>query len=294
MLFAFMAYKHQFVDKAARFVEKAIEWRMLDLHLERLADIVAAEPESGFGQLPVPAEYRRQLGGAIAARGLCFRYAPDTAPVFSDVDFVIAPGDYVAITGPSGGGKTTLMKVLLGLLEPSAGEVLVDGVPLAAYGPRSFREQVGVVMQDDQLLSGSVADNICFFADDFDLDWMRRCATIAQIDDEIMRMPMGYNTLIGDMGTFLSGGQKQRLLLARALYRRPRILFMDEGTSHLDLALEQRVSAAVRALGVTRIVIAHRPDTIASATRVVRLADGAITEAAVEEWRRRAAVPAAE
>ena len=163
-------------------------------------------------------------------------------------------------------------------MQPSSGEILIDGMPLRQFGIRAFRDQVGVVMQDDQLLSGSVADNICCFDDTFDLEWMQTCAQTAGIHEEIMRMPMGYNSLIGDMGTFLSGGQKQRIVLARALYRRPRILFMDEGTSHLDVALEAQVNHAVKALGLTRIIIAHRPETIASASRVLTIHQGRVAE----------------
>jgi ATP-binding cassette, subfamily B, bacterial CvaB/MchF/RaxB len=278
MLFAFMSYKTQFVDKAARFVEKAIEFRMLDVHLERLADIVGTEPEPDLARPSVPEAYRRPLRGAVEVRDLSFRYGDDEPFVFENACFSIGQGEYVAITGPSGGGKTTLVKVLLGLLQPSAGEILIDGMPLRQFGVRSFRDQVGVVMQDDQLLSGSVADNICFFDEAFDLEWMQRCAETAGIHDEILRMPMGYNSLIGDMGSFLSGGQKQRIVLARALYRRPRILVMDEATSHLDVALEAQVNAAVKALGLTRIIIAHRPETIASASRVLTVSAGLVTE----------------
>ncbi|PPQ31621.1 peptidase domain-containing ABC transporter [Rhodopila globiformis] len=278
MLFAFMAYKTQFVDKAARFVEKAIEFRMLDVQLERLADIVGTEPEPELVRQAVPAAYRRPLQGAIEVRDLSFRYADDEAFIFENASFSVAAGEYIAITGPSGGGKTTLVKVMLGLLQPASGEILVDGTPLRQFGVRAFRDQVGVVMQDDQVMSGSVADNICCFDETFDLEWMQACAETAGIHDEIMRMPMAYNSLIGDMGTFLSGGQKQRILLARALYRRPRILFMDEGTSALDVALEARVNAAVKALGLTRIIIAHRRETIASASRVLTVRQGSIEE----------------
>ena len=278
MLFAFMAYKTQFVDKAARFVEKAIEFRMLDVQLERLADIVGSEPETDLGRPSVPDAYRRPLQGAFEVRNLSFRYGDDEPFVFEGASFSISPGDYVAITGPSGGGKTTLMKVMLGLLQPTSGAILVDGTPLGQFGIRPFRDQVGVVMQDDQLMSGSVADNICCFDETFDVEWMKACAEAAGIHNEIMRMPMGYNSLIGDMGTFLSGGQKQRIVLARALYRRPRILFMDEGTSHLDVALEAQVNAAIKALGLTRIIIAHRPETIASASRVLTVCRGLVAE----------------
>jgi ATP-binding cassette subfamily B protein RaxB len=278
MLFAFMAYKTQFVDKAARFVEKAIEFRMLDVQLERLADIVHTEPEPDLAHASAPAPYRRELKGAVEVRNLSFRYSDKEPFVFENASFSVAPGEYVAITGPSGGGKTTLIKVMLGLLRPTSGEILIDGIPLSQFGVRAFRDQVGVVMQDDQLLSGSVADNICFFDEAFDFEWMQACAATAGIHDEIMRMPMAYNTLIGDMGTFLSGGQKQRIVLARALYRRPRILFMDEGTSALDVALEAKVNAAIKALGLTRIIIAHRPETIASASRVLAVHQGLVDE----------------
>lgn len=264
MLFAFVAYKQQFVDKATRLVEKAIEFRMLDLHLERLADITETEPERGHVR---PDAYLPPLQGNIEVRNLSFRYAEGEPYIFEKVSFAVHAGDYVAITGPSGGGKTTLVKVLLGLLEPTSGEVLVDGMPLSVIGPDAFRRNVGVVMQDDQLLSGSIADNICFFDEAFDIEHMQQCAVLAGIHDEIICMPMAYNSLVGDMGTSLSGGQKQRVLLARALYRRPHILVMDEGTSHLDVVMEQRVTAAVKNLGLTRLVIAHRPETIASAER---------------------------
>ena len=275
MLFAFISYKQQFVDKAARLVERAIEYRMLDLHLDRLADIAGAEPEQGHLR---PVAYQQPIEGNIEIRDLCFRYAEGEPFVLRGINLSIRAGDYVAITGPSGCGKTTLLKVMLGLLEPTSGDIMIDGVPLRILGNETFRKSIGVVMQDDQLLSGSIADNICFFDETFELEHMVRCADLAGIHEEICRMPMAYNSLIGDMGTSLSGGQKQRVLLARALYRRPRLLFMDEGTSHLDIAMEQQVTAAVKALGLTRIIIAHRRETIASAQRRLVLRDGALHE----------------
>ena len=275
MLFAFVSYKQQFVDKAARLVERAIEYRMLDLHLERLSDIASAEPEQGHCR---PIAYQQPIEGNLEVRDLSFRYAEGERFVLRNVNLRIRAGEYVAITGPSGGGKTTLLKVILGLLEPTSGEILVDGVPLRVLGHQAFRKSIGVVMQDDQLLSGSIADNICFFDESFELEHMMRCAELAGIHDEICHMPMAYNSLIGDMGTSLSGGQKQRVLLARALYRRPRLLFMDEGTSHLDVATERQVTAAVKALGLTRVIIAHRPETIASAPRRLVMHDGDLHE----------------
>ena len=264
MLLAFMSYKHQFVSKASALIERAIEFRMLDLYLDRLSDIAIAEPEP-IGR-PV-GSHVPPLHGFIEVRNLAFRYAEGEPYVFENVSFRISVGEYVAITGPSGGGKTTLLKIMLGLMQPTHGQVLVDGSPLAHIGPDAYRNNIGVVMQDDHLLSGTIADNICFFDETVDQTQMTRCAKLAGIHDDIMQMPMSYNSLIGDMGTSLSGGQRQRILLARALYKKPRILFMDEGTSNLDLATERRVSSAIQGLGLTRIIIAHRPETIASASR---------------------------
>jgi ATP-binding cassette subfamily B protein RaxB len=271
MLFAFVSYKGQFAEKAVRLLEKAIELRMLRLHLQRLADIALSEREPGLDR---PPGYERVLRGEIEVRDLSFRYAEGEPFIFEHVNFRVTPGEHVAISGPSGCGKTTLLKILVGLIQPTAGEVLIDGMPLSTLGPKAFRSQIGVVMQDDQLMSGSIADNICCFDEASDLRYMAECAELAGIHDEIMRMPMAYNSLIGDMGSALSGGQKQRILLARAIYRRPRLLFIDEGTSHLDVRLEERVNAAVQSLGLTRVSIAHRPQTLASADRVLHFAGG--------------------
>ena len=264
MLFAFVAYKQQFVTKTSHLVETAIEFRMLDLYLDRLADIAGAAPER-LSRRSLPGS--SEVQGSIEVRNLAFRYAEGEPYVFEGLSFKIAKGDYVAITGPSGGGKTTLIKIMLGLVEPTSGEVLIDGSPLSSIGHEAYRDAIGVVMQDDHLLSGTLADNICFFDERQDGEQMVRCAELAGIHADIVAMPMGYNSLIGDMGSSLSGGQRQRVLLARALYRNPKILFMDEGTSNLDPAMEARVSAAVQELGLTRVIIAHRPETIASASR---------------------------
>ena len=167
---------------------------------------------------------------------------------------------------------------MLGLTRPASGTIRIDGRALDQIGVAAFRARIGAVMQDDTLLTGSLAENISFFDSRADVAWMRACATAAGLDAEIMAMPMNYNTMVGDLGTGLSGGQRQRLLLARALYRRPRILFVDEGTSHLDLLKEREVNAALAALCITRVVIAHRPETIAAADRVVTLREGRVVE----------------
>jgi ATP-binding cassette subfamily B protein RaxB len=269
MIFAFMSYKQHFIEKAVQLVEKALDFRILELHLERLADIALSPLERGHDQL---LDYTRQIEGRIELRNVSFHYA-DTEPfVLENISFIIEPGEFVTIMGPSGGGKTTLIKIMLGLLEPTRGEVLIDGIPLSTMGPRAYREHVGAVMQEDQLLSGSIADNICFFDPSFDQERMIQCAHLAGIHEEIMSMPMTYNSLIGDMGSSLSGGQKQRVMLARALYREPRILFLDEGTAHLDVDNEKHINDSLKSLQMTRISVAHRPEMSSGADRVLRIA----------------------
>ena len=180
--------------------------------------------------------------------------------------------------GASGCGKTTLVKLLLGLLKPSSGSICIGGQDLHKVGPANIRKAVGAVMQDDQLFGGSLADNISFFDPQVEQAKVEAAARMAAIHDEIMAMPMGYHSLIGDMGSSLSGGQKQRVILARALYREPKLLYLDEATSHLDVANEQLVNAAVKQLAVTKVIVAHRPETIASADRVLVVQGGKIVQ----------------
>jgi ATP-binding cassette subfamily B protein RaxB len=239
-----------------------------------LADIVLTEPEphleTGWQTATVEP--------SIELRNVRFRYA-DTEPwVLDGINLKIAAGESLVIVGASGCGKTTLLKILLGLAQPVEGEVLIGGVPLRGLGLRTYRDMIAAVMQDDQLFAGSVADNIAFFASPIEQKRVEACAKLAAVHDDITAMPMAYQTLIGDMGTALSGGQKQRILLARALYKQPRILFLDEATSHLDVARERQVNDAVRRLRLTRVVIAHRPETIAMAKRVIRLDKGRVVQ----------------
>lgn len=273
MLFAFVAYKAQFVQRIAALTEKALDLRMLGLHTERIADVALTAPEP-LETLAPGAE--APLAGALAVRNLAFRYAESDPLVLEDVSFSVEPGESVAIVGPSGCGKTTLVKLMLGLLQPSAGRIEADGVPLARLGLGRYRSAVASVMQDDQLFAGSIAENICFFDASPDHARIEHCARLAAVHEDIAPMAMQYGTLVGDMGTVLSGGQKQRILLARALYRAPTILFLDEATSHLDLARERSVNEAIRGLSLTRVIVAHRPETIASADRVIVLGGGRV------------------
>jgi ATP-binding cassette subfamily B protein RaxB len=273
MLMAYLAYKDQFSGRIGSLIDKWIQFRMLRLHGERLADIVLTEPEpdpGGETDAALPAEV------GLEVRNLSFRYADGEPWVLRDCSFRIAPGESVAIVGASGCGKTTLVKLMLGLLAPVEGRVEVCGVDIRRFGLRNYRRGIGAVMQDDQLFAGSIHDNIAFGEEGFEPARTEAAARLAAIHAEIAAMPMGYQSLIGDMGTTLSGGQKQRVILARALYRNPRILFLDEATSHLDVACEKLVNEAVRTLRITRVIIAHRPETIASADRVLVMEGGRI------------------
>lgn len=267
MLFAFIAYKLQFVARLGSLVEKVADYAMLSLHRERVGDIALSPAERVDGGTRAPAT---PWAPTIELVNVAYRYSPAEPPVFSGVNLRIEAGEFVAITGPSGCGKTTLVKVMLGLLQPDQGEVLIDGIPLRELGLKTWRAAIGSVMQEDKLFAGSIADNIHFFSDGADHAEVVRAARMADIHDDIERMPMGYETLIGDMGGLVSGGQRQRILIARALYRRPRLLFLDEATSHLDGQRERAVNAAIQAMSLTRIVVAHRAETIRMAAREIR------------------------
>lgn len=275
MLLAFIAYKDQFLALVSNLINKGLDLYMLRLHAERLADIALTEPEpqhQGIGRIKDAERV------SIEVRNLRFRYGDNEPWVLDGINFYINPGETVAVAGTSGCGKTTLLKILTSLLQPTEGEILIDGRPLANVGLETYRAMLGVVMQDDQLFAGSIADNISFFADTPDLLHVEACAKLAAVHDDIANMPMDYNTLIGDMGTVLSGGQKQRVLIARALYRRPGILLLDEATSHLDVEREKAVNTAIRSTQVTRIIVAHRLETIRSTDRVIILDKGKVVK----------------
>ena len=267
MLTAFLAYKSQFVTRFTNLIDQIFAWRLLDLQLERLSDIALAQKEERIDR----GGFEGIVAGAVECRAVSFRYAFGEEPILSNFDLKVQPGECVAIVGPSGCGKSTLARLLTGLYAPAGGDVLIDGRSTRKWSNRSLRSQISFVSQDDQLLAGSVAENIAFFPEEICMERVVECAALARIHDEITAMPMGYESLVGDMGSSLSGGQKQRVLIARALYRQPRILIMDEGTSHLDVANERAVAEALSHLPITRIVIAHRPETIAAADRVVDL-----------------------
>jgi ATP-binding cassette subfamily B protein RaxB len=271
MLFAYLSYKMQFSARFDSFVSGYFDIRLLNTHLSRVSEICVQRRD--IGRLDAPTHAKTNFEGVLSIRSVAYHYENRTEWVLNDISFDVRPGEVVAIVGPSGKGKTTLIKIIMGLLEPSAGQVLLDGTSISALN--EYRSGISAVMQEDQLVHGTILENIMWFKKDGDEHFATECAKVAAIHSEIMQMPLQYNTMIGDLGSTLSGGQKQRIMLARALYKKPRILFLDEATSHLDLANEKHVNDHVRALKITRIIVAHRPDTIRSADTVIDITKGA-------------------
>ncbi|MEZ3501470.1 peptidase domain-containing ABC transporter [Pantoea sp. KPR_PJ] len=290
MLTAFISFSDQFMSRGAGLINAVIDFRMLRMHGERLADIVLSETEPCTDASPVLTQQKdeAQQGQDIALNNIYFRYAPAEPWVIEGVNLEIKAGESIAIVGPSGQGKTTLAKIILGLLHPEEGTITVGGMDIAQTGFEHHRNRIGCVMQDDILFSGSISENISFFDNEPDNDKITRAARLAQIHGDIMKMPMNYQSLVGDMGSFLSGGQLQRILLARALYREPQILVLDEATSHLDIYNEAQINNAIKRMNITRIIIAHRPETIRSADRIVVLHNGKLTETTAEQLFARA------
>ncbi|GEO97705.1 peptidase domain-containing ABC transporter [Methylobacterium haplocladii] len=272
MLVAFLTYRDQFSTRIGNLINSGFQLRMLNVQTDRLSDIVMTEPEEPADAKPVAAPAVIAGGasrGSIVANGLSLRYGADEHWVFRNLSFTVAPGTCFAIIGPSGCGKSSVMKILMGLLSASEGNVLIDGRDIKTVGAAAYRKRIAGVMQSDGLFAGSIAENIACFDERPDPAWIEECAARAAILEDIRKTPMGFETLVGDMGSTLSGGQKQRVILARALYQRPEILFLDEATSALDEPTEAAIAQALREFRMTRVIVAHRPATIAHADHVL-------------------------
>lgn len=264
---AFLAWKVQFISRMDSLVNRLVQIGFVRLYADRLADLVCSPVE--FDKATFTGQPAKDKSG-LEVVNLSFRYAENQPFLYERLSFSIAQGEFVAIAGASGCGKTTLLKILLGLLDPEEGKIKWQGAELKHWGA-AYRNEMATVMQEDQLFMGSVAENIALFDFQMDMQWVMECAKAACIHDEVIAMTMGYHTLVGNMGGSLSGGQKQRILLARALYRRPRLLVLDEATSHLNNELESEINSNIRKLNITRIAVAHRAHTIEMADRLIKL-----------------------
>ncbi|EFF0799603.1 peptidase domain-containing ABC transporter [Escherichia albertii] len=268
MFVAFSSFRGQFSERVTSLTSFLLQLKIMSLHNERIADIALHEKEEKKHEIEIVAH----MGPiSLETNDLSYRYDSQSAPIFSALSLSVAPGESVAITGASSAGKTTLMKVLCGLFEPDSGRVLINGIDIRQMGINNYHRMIACVMQDDRLFSGSIRENICGFAEEMDEEWMVECARASHIHDVIMNMPMGYETLIGELGEGLSGGQKQRIFIARALYRKPGILFMDEATSALDSESEHFVNVAIKNMNITRVIIAHRETTLKTVDRVISI-----------------------
>ncbi|MDO2442492.1 peptidase domain-containing ABC transporter [Enterobacter nematophilus] len=288
MLVAYLSYQMRFSSSISSLTDKFFSWRMLDVYNERLADIVLTQTE-GHQQRSVHEDVSTSVITSVVSgtpkahpplsiEHIVFSHKGGNKPILRGISLVLQPGEVVAITGKSGCGKSTLVKLILGIHIPDEGTIRTFGIPQTHPDYFQVRRRIGTVLQDDHLFRGSIADNIIFFSEDRNQERMIQCARLALIDTDIMAMPMGYQTLIGETGGVLSGGQKQRILLARALYKQPGFLLLDEATSHLDVESEIQISQTLRQLGLPVLLVAHRPETIASADRVLYLADGYLEE----------------
>lgn len=272
-LIAFLGYKLLFEARVAALIDNLFIVQNIQLHADRLSDIVLSEPEVLNEGIPVEAN---GLPASLECQDVFFQYALFEKNVIDGLNLKVEEGESVAIVGPSGCGKSTIFNVILGIYQGAKGRILIGGEDIKVLGNEGVRSVLGTVLQNDILFGGSIFENISGFDIDADEAWVAACAEMANISDEIEAMPMKYYTLVGDMGAVLSGGQKQRILLARALYKRPRILLLDEATSHLDVSNERAVSSAIQSLQITRIIIAHRPETVLSADRVLLMDKGKI------------------
>ncbi|WP_318440659.1 peptidase domain-containing ABC transporter [Photobacterium leiognathi] len=278
MLIAFLSYQGRFSSSISSLIDKYFEYKMLSVYTERLADIVLSQKEI-INDSPNFSVKKNNINNSevlIDFSNISFSYAVDEPKILNNASFCLKNGEIVALVGSSGCGKSTISKLLLGIYKPTSGSITYFGDKNCSV--KNIRENVGAVLQDDQLFSGSIIENITFFGTKLDEEHLVECAIKAGVHDDIERLNMGYHTLIGEMGSSLSGGQKQRILIARALYKNPKLLILDEATSSLDVHTESFVCQTFREVGLPILMIAHRPETIASADRVLLLQDNIITD----------------
>ena len=268
-----------FLAPLASLVSTGQTLQVVRSHFERIADVMKTEPEQDAERVQQPP----RLTGQIKLEGINFQYDANAPKVLTNICVHIEAGQKIAIVGRTGSGKSTLGKLLLGLFLPTEGEIYYDGIPLRSLNYQAVRAQFGVVMQEASIFSGSIRQNICFNAPDISMERVIKAAQTAMFDDEIMQMPMGYETFVSEGGNALSGGQRQRLAIARALAHAPAILLLDEATSSLDVLTERRVEQNLKALACTQIIIAHRLSTIRNADVILVLDQGTLVESGSHE-----------
>ncbi len=263
-----------FLVPLANLLGTATQLQLLGSYIERIDDVMKTPPEQDRSKVRLAPP----LKGRITLEHVSFRYGPAAPLVVNDVSVDIQPGQFVAIVGRSGSGKSTLARLLVGLYAPASGRILYDGMDLAELEVRSLRRQMGIVPQVPFLFGQSIRANISVTDPSLSLDTVVEAARIAHIHDDIVAMPMGYETLLLDGGASLSGGQRQRVALARALVHKPAVLLLDEATSALDAVTEAEVQASLSRLASTRIIIAHRLSTVVNADLILVLEDGRLVE----------------
>lgn len=271
-LFFYFSIKSSFVSRFAGVLGYVMQLFGMRVHAERLSDVLVDDEKSkreiAMRKAADKVLPKNEEGITIEFKNVGFRYSETTPFLFRNLNAKIEPGSSVAITGPSGCGKTTLLRIMCGLIRPTEGAILINGVNIFSINPEEYSKNIGVVLQDDQPFATSIAENVSFYTAPMDMDRIVQCCKMTGIHDYITTLPMKYMTLCGEGVGFLSGGQRQRILIARALYHNPQLLLLDEATSALDLGTEKVVSDAIRGLKVTRLMVAHRKETIQTADSV--------------------------
>lgn len=279
MLVAYLSYQDRFSSSISNLTDHFFSWKMVDIYKERLSDILLTKNEEQFEHKSNAKNIKTNDNTAIlSVKNLNFNHKGSNYNLIKNISLNLNKGEILAITGKSGCGKSTLIKIILGIFQPTSGLILTLGVPHTHKDYVQVRKHIGTVLQDDQLFSGSIAENIIFFNEEINHEWMIECAKLALIDNDIMNMSMGYQTLVSENGSGLSGGQKQRIILARALYKKPLFLLLDESTSHLDVDSEIIISQSLRDLKIPVLLIAHRTETLASADRILLMENGELIE----------------
>ena len=270
----FISYQIIFTNQLSNLITNLFNFRLLNIHFDKINEIKDSIEEEGRNGNISNAIFEQKLKGKIELKNVFFKYEGSTNYIFENLNLTIEAGEYIIIKGNSGSGKSTLIKIIAGLLPIEKGEVLIDGMNIKDVGLEKYREQIGIVLQnEEQIYNGSVFDNINLFQEVIEYEKLYNASKKAEIHNEIENMKMGYQTILGEIGNNFSGGQVQRLLLSRAFYKEPKILLLDEATNALDKGLEEKIFNNIKNDNMTKIAISHREDNNNIADKVVDLDD---------------------